>query len=105
MAKSGAIACTTTFGLRPAVGREDPDARRSRTECDAIFAKDSRWLAAKNAGNLYSDAVRLGHLPCAWRVLRVTWLCVRARGCSWPRQFRRRVRALCKRTARRTRRG
>ena len=35
-------------------------------------------------------------LPCARRLLRVTRLCVRARRCSRPRKFRRRVRAVRK---------
>ena len=96
IANSGAIPRATTFGLRPALGRQDSNARQSRTERDVVFAKDSRRLAAEDAGNLYTDAIHLGHVPCARRLLRVTRLCVRARRCSRPRQFRRRVRAVRK---------
>src|SRR5262249_11911084 len=39
---SGAIPRATTCGLRSAMGRQDPDARQSRTERDVVFAKDGR---------------------------------------------------------------
>src|SRR5206468_506325 len=74
IANSGAISRTTSCGLRPALGRRDSNARQSRTERDAVFAKDSRWLAAEDACNLYTNAVHLGHLPCPRRLLRLAWL-------------------------------
>src|SRR5204862_6637974 len=65
IANSGAIPRATTFELRPTVGRQDSSARQSRTERDAVFAKNSRWFAAEDARNLYADALHLIHVQCA----------------------------------------
>ena len=105
ISNSGAISRTTTCGLRSALGRQDSNARQGRTERDVVFAcavawrrraEDSRRLTAEDASDLYTDAVHFRHVPCARRLFRVTRLCVRARRCSRPRQFRRRVRAVRK---------
>src|SRR5262249_61353257 len=101
---SVAISITNACRLRSAVGRQDSDARQGRTQRDVVFTEDSRWLAAEDACNLYTDAIHLGHVSRPRRLLRIARLRVRARRCARPREFRWRLRAVCKRTARRTRR-
>ena len=96
IAISSAIPRQTTCELRPEMGRQDSCARQSRTQRNIVFAEDCRRLASEDTCYLHADTVHLGYVPCAWRLLCVTWLRIRAGRCSRPRKFWRRVRAVHK---------
>src|SRR6267143_5028746 len=80
-----------------AVGLEDPRARRREVERNRLYATCPK---AAVAGHLYVYAVHRRFLHRPGRVLRKARLCVRAGGCARAREFRRRIRTVCKRRPR-----
>src|SRR5207253_1726117 len=57
----------TAGRLRSALGGENSDARQSRVERDALFAKNAGWINAENAGDLYTHALHLRFVSRARR--------------------------------------
>src|SRR6266496_4614190 len=89
-ASAVSIACTVTIAtarrLRSALGRKDSNARQDRTKCHFVFAENAGWIVTEDTGDLHTHALHLRYVPRTRRLLRIAWICICARGCSWPRK-------------------